>query len=116
MSNPSSFCFTVKSLIQILTLKTKDGHTINIAKEVTAKHDDAWEVLAYALGFTPAAVAQIDETVKKNSLRACTEMLKQWVEGAEGTKQPASWHKLVATLREINTNTLAGEVESSMTL
>ena len=112
--NPYFYCFAVQNLTQILTLRAEDGHTINIVKEITAQQDDPWEILAYDLGFTPAAVAQIEETVKKNSSRACSEMLRQWIEGVAGTKQPASWHILVTSLRKINMGSLASEIESAI--
>lgn len=112
--NPSFYCFTVQNLAQMCTLKVEDGRTINIAKEITAKQDDAWEKLAYVLGFIPAAVIQIEETVKKNPSRACLEMLRQWIGGIEGTKQPASWCILVTSLREINMGTLASEIEGAV--
>ena len=72
-----------------------------------------WEELAYTLHFSPAVVRAVQRDTQ-DCASACTEVLYQWVSGAEGTLQPVSWVALIECLRDCNFSMLARDLENAL--
>ena len=73
-----------------------------------------WEGLAYMLQFSSTIVKTIERDSAKDCIAACTEVLHQWVGGAEGTRQPVSWATLIECLRDCDFTVLASDLESAL--
>ena len=93
---------------QLLWLRGREEKTVKVVEEVAAK----WELLAYALHFSPAIV----ETIRRDKLHecvpACQEILHRWLNGE--TRQPVSWQTLINSLRDCDFNTLADDLLATL--
>ena len=93
--------------LMIMKHKGKEGRTVKVIEEVAAK----WEQLASALEFSSAVVRTVRRDNNQDCAAACEEVLRRWVGGAEGTRQPVSWTTLIECLRDCDFITLARDLE-----
>ena len=92
-----------------MKLKGKDRRTVKVIESVAAE----WELLAYALQFSPAVVRTIHRDTK-DCTAACEEVLYRWVNGAEGTRQPVSWATLIECLSDCDFAELLRDLENAL--
>ena len=59
-----------------------------------------WEHLAIALGFESNVIEIVRRDMFHQSEDACREILRRWLEGQRGTRQPVNWATLVNSLLE----------------
>ena len=70
-----------------------------------------WNNEATHLIFSPNVI----DIIKKDNVKAkeaFDDMMKLWLNGTAGTRQPITWSTLLAVLREIDRSTLASDLEN----
>ena len=91
---------------QLHRLKSNSGKVVKVKEQVCV----CWEAMAIQLHFSQGLI----DIVKKNDgpEKAFDDMMKRWLNGTEGTRQPITWNTLLAVFREIDHITLATDLES----
>lgn len=91
---------------QFRGLKSNSGNAVKVKEQVCAH----WEDIAIQLSFSQGMI----DIIKKNDgpEKAFDDMMKRWLNGTEGTRQPTTWKTLLAVFREIDHNSLATDLES----
>ena len=59
-----------------------------------------WENLALALHFDSSVIEIVRRDTFYQTEDACREMLRRWLEGQGGTRQPVNWRTLIESLLE----------------
>ena len=59
-------------------------------------------------------IKTIERDTNKDGTAACTDVLRQWLDGAEGTCHPVSWATLIKCLRDCQLIMLARDLENAL--
>ena len=91
---------------QLHRLKSNSGKVVKVNEHVCV----CWEAMALQLHFSQG----LTDIIKKNDEpeKALDDMMKRWLKGTEGTRQPITWRTLLAVFREIDHITLATDLEN----
>ena len=87
-----------------------DGEGLNITKEIGI-HYNMFGVLLLNDG-TGATISALERQHHSRATSINFENLQQWIQGSE--KKPVTWETLITVLRQIELNTLADKIESSL--
>ena len=100
---------TDKPTLAQLRKLTISGVQLCIIKEVAAKWDD----IAIAMDFDPTGHTQTAINKDFSTVQEkCTETFKKWLQG-QGSRQPATWKKLVEILKDCDFAPLARKIKTT---
>lgn len=70
-----------------------------------------WENVAVHLNFSPGLI-DIIRTENEGPEKIFDGMMKRWLNGTKGTRQPISWRTLLTVFRDIDQGVLAKDIEN----
>ena len=72
-----------------------------------------WEELAKTLHFDSSVIEHVKERFPQTE-DACQEVLRRWLDGQEGTRQPVHWDTLIDSLLEAGFDSIANDLQEAV--
>ena len=82
-----------------------NGKKVSLIKEVAAR----WERVATRLYFDPRDIDRIKEDTRQNSIPACSQVFKEWLEGKG--RQPTTWETAIKAIKEAEFSEVATKLD-----